>query len=1201
MQRRCYGFILLMLCVSFATAQHLRINEVMSANVTTLEDSDGEYPDWIELFNAGQQRIILKNFGLSDDRESPLKWQFPDIRLEPGSFLLVFASGKDVRAIPTHWETVADWGDQWKYLIPAVEPPANWRTVEFEDSQWQSGPSGFGYGDNDDSTDISPADPFQAPPNSIFVRKEFQIEIPDDITEAILHIDYDDGFVAYLNDIEIARSNLGFLNIPPAYDQLAEEAHEAKMYEGGAPEKFVIENIDSILRSGRNVLALQCHNVQLYSSDMTLIPFFTLGMVSPPPNARGASPHLTFPAASRLRTNFKIDAAGELVVLADNNGVVLDSVFTGGIPADHSRGRKPDGSADWFIFPEPTPGLSNTTQGFRTIAPAPETSLQGGFYNASLTIELTSPLPGAFIRYTLDGSVPRDTSSAYNSPLLIDSTTVVRARIFGAEMMPGETITNTYFINESVSLPVVSLSTDPANFWDHETGIYVFGDNADTVNYPYWGSNFWEDWERPLHIEYFEPDGRRCFGMDAGVKIFGSWSRLYPQKSLAIFARDRYGVDRMRYPIFPDKAISEYKSIVLRNSGQDWGRTFFRDAMLHYLVKNTDLDIQAYQPALVFLNGAFFGLHNIREKMNEHYLAANRGVDPDNIDFIERDTMIIHGDEQHYQNLLGYVSTHDMSETSAYEYVSTQMDIDNFILYTLTVIYYANSDWPWNNVKCWRPRTAEGKWKWLLFDLDYCFHGGHLGPDANVFNEMRNQDNGTTLLFFKLMTNKTFRNKFVNFFADHINITFDPDRVLRIIEQFKNGIEKELPRHIDRWKYSFVGPWWLGKSIDSMEEWYGHIEVPRAYALQRPEHMRRQLIEEFGLADGGQGTLSIAISPLDAGEIKVNSLVPDAFPWQGVYFTDIPIRLSAIAHPGYRFAGWEGVSAPDTASIEFNFTPDQHVVAVFEKSAITNDLMMINEINYKSASNFDTEDWVEFYNAGSNPVDISGWQFKDSEDSHAYTFPAGTIIDTGQFVVLCRDTVAFRQMHPDFPPCFGDMDFGLSSDGELIRLFDAKGELIDSLTFGAQAPWAETPKGSGPTLELIDPSSDNSQPQNWAASKQIGGTPGVRNSVLANVESDPGTVNQPSAFRLYQNFPNPFNAQTRIRLDLPQSEQVTLKIYSILGEEIATLLRCRLSAGQHSIQWDGDDKNGLPASSGVFFYRVDAGEFHRAGKMVLLR
>ncbi|UCE06458.1 MAG: CotH kinase family protein [bacterium] len=1180
-------------------AQKLVINEVMSANVSTIFDEDDDYPDWIEIYNADTNRIDLNNFGLSDDKLNPLRWTFPGIVIEPNNFLLIFASGKDVRSIPKHWETVIDWGDQWKYITPQSEPASAWRTIGFDDSDWLSGPSGFGYNDDDDSTDVGSPDPFLPSPISVFVRKKIIINNVNDIIGAILHVDYDDGFVAYLNSEEIARSNMGLVGTIPAFNQFADVSREAAMYRGGKPEKFVVENIRSLLQAGENILAMQVHNVELYSSDLTLIPFFTLEMTTVPANPRGISPHLSFPTSRKLHANFKINVAGETLLLSNNSGEIIDSLNTGYLPADVSLGRQPDGSSNWLFFDEATPGASNNTQGYKSLASAPQFSHPGGFYESRVLLELSVDSPGVTIRYTMDGSAPADSSFIYNSPISIDSTTVIRARVFGNNLLPGKTITHTFFINQQFTLPVISLATDPANFWDNEIGIYVYGDSADTVNYPYWGSNFWEDWERPIHIEFYEPDGQPGFSIDAGVKIFGSWSRLYPQKALAIFARTRYGYSEIDYQIFPDKPITKFQSIILRNSGQDWGRTFFRDGMIQSLVKDTDIDIQAYRPAMVFLNGEIWGIHNIREKMSEHYLASNRGVDPDNLDFIERDSMIIKGDTQHYQNLLNYIATHDMSLKSSYDFVKTQIDVDNFIDYTLSVIYFANPDWPWNNVKCWRPKTQDGKWKWLLFDLDYCFHGGHLGPDANIFNEMRNQHNGTTLLFFKLMENEEHKNNFINHFADYLNTNFEPWRVVQTINQFKVGIEPEMPVHIAKWNFTFQGPWWLGKSIDSMQEWYDHILVPIDFASRRPDYLRQQIVNEFNLMDGGIGTVFLNVSPAASGRIKINSKIIKAYPWGGQYFPDVPIQLTAIPKTGYRFAGWNGVTPADSCSIKFHFSNNQLIMAKFEPDSGASGKIVINEINYKSASNFNTEDWIEFYNNSGSTFDISSYIFTNSDETHSFTFPDNTIIEANELIVLCRDKSAFAQFFPGVNNCLGELNFGLSSRGELVRLYDAAGNLVDSLTYDEQPPWSEQPNGNGPTLELKHPDLDNSLAQSWAASKNIGGTPGAPNSVLSSVSNH--EAQQPLTFKLYQNFPNPFNSQTSIQFSLPQAERVSLKIFNTLGEEVKVLIDKNLPAGIYKMIWSGTDKNGIKTSSGIYFCKLETNSFQQVKKMILIQ
>jgi len=1180
-------------------AQHIVINELMSANISTLADEDGDFSDWIELYNADSQRVELTGFGLSDNFSQPFKWQFPRITLEPGQFLLLFASGKDIRTMPIHWETIIDWGDEWKYFVPIDEPPSNWRTLEFDDSSWLSGPSGFGYDDNDDATNLGSPDPFQPSPISVFIRKKITIENINHIVGAILHVDYDDGFVAYWNGEEIARSNIGFAGVPPSFHQFATRPAEARMYRGGEPEKFVIENLSAVLRPGENVIAMEVHNSELYSSDLTLIPFLTLQMNTVPSQPRGPSRHLKFPASPKLHTNFKIKAAGEPLVLSDADGQCIDQVNCGYLPPDVSYGRQPDGGAECRFFTRATPESSNIFGGYQAILDPPQFSLPAGLYRSSVSLELSSHTPGTVIRYTLDGSVPTENSARYTQPIVIDSTTVVRARVFGNAGLPSRTVTQTYIIDQNFTIPIISISTDPKNLWDHEIGIYVFGDHADTINYPFWGSNFWQDWERPIHIEFFEPDGELGFSIDAGMQIFGSWSRLYPQKSLAIFTRNRYGDDAINYQIFPDKPIAKFQSIVLRNSGQDWGRTFFRDALMHDLVKDLDLDVQAYRPSVVFLNGQFWGIHNIREKMSEHYLASNRGIDPENIDFIERDTMVIKGSTDQYRRLLDFVSNHDMRLPSSYEYVKTLMDVENFNDYMLSVMFYANSDWPWNNVKCWRPRTPHGKWRWLLYDLDYGFHGGHLGPDANMFQEIRSQKNGTTLLFFKLLENAEHRKQFVNQFADRLNSIFETARVIEVIDRFKTGIEPEMPKHIARWRGSFVGPWWLGKSIDSMEEWYGHIQVLIHFARLRPDYVRQHIINEFKLWDG-PAFVQLNVSPPAAGYIRINSLIPKNYPWSGIYFINLPITLTAIPKLGYRFKSWTGIQPSDSASIETSIQNGQVITAVFEPAETHHEPVVINEINYQSSPDFDPEDWVELHNFGEGEVDISGWTLMDENNNHRFKVPTNCKIAGGGNLVLCRNEASFSRFFPSITNRIGNFDFGLSSEGELIRLYNAAGQLIDSVFYGTKSPWPESANGEGYTLELRDPRLDNSLAQSWAASIRIGGTPGAANSAAQSTSSIQ-SQNSILSFQLFQNYPNPFNAQTIIRFTVPQEQRVTLVIYNIRGEKLRTLINQNLASGAYQIAWDGTDQSGQMASSGIYFCCLISGRERLVRKMILIQ
>ncbi|MCI0512889.1 CotH kinase family protein [candidate division KSB1 bacterium] len=1182
---------LLVLAIS-GFSQSAVINEIMASNASLVQDDDGDYSDWIELYNPADHALDLQNYGLSDEAQNPFRWTFPRITLGAKAFLILFASDKNRTDVIIHLETIIDWGDPWRYFVGTRAAPANWHALGFDDTQWRVGASGFGYGDYDDSTNVTPADPFQAPPISVCIRKKFDLENSDQVLGLLLHVDYDDGFVAWLNGVEIARANMGLPGVFPAFDEFAREAHEAQLYQGGKPDKFRIENPHTLLRNGENVLALEVHNNQLFSSDLTLIPFLTLEMSTVPPAARGLSKFLDL-KIPRLHANFKLSASGETLWLSNPAGQTVDLVKFGALPVDISFGRQPDGSGDWYYFAEVTPGSGNTRAGFQAIASEPRFNQRGGFYDAPLNVILTTDDPTAEIRFTLNSAAPTDTTPLYTAPIWIDSTTVVRAQCFRPGGLPSRIVTRTYFLQPRFELPVISLVSDPCNLFDHETGIYALGDHA-SADYPYFGANFWEDWERPVHVEFFEPNGQPGFALDAGVQIFGSWSRLYPQKSLALFARGQYGFSQIDYQVFPDKPIQEFQALVLRNSGQDWGRTLFRDALMQYLVRDTDLDIQAYRPAMVFINGQIWGIHNLREKMNEHYLASNRGVDPENIDLIERDQYVLHGDAQHYQALLELVRTQDMQLPANYENVQSRMEVENFIDYIAAELFFANSDWPWNNVKCWRPRTTGGKWKWLIFDLDYGFHGGHLGPDANVFDEMHAQDNGVTQLFFGLLKNETFRRAFINRACDHLNVTFDTSRVLRLIRDFQAGIEATMPAHIARWHHSFEGPWWLGKSIDSMPEWYQHIDVAVDFARHRSEFVRQHLMHEFQLEDSGAAVVNLKIQPPQSGKLQLNRLLLTHFPWQGIYFLEIPIQLTALPAAGYKFVRWEGGNFQNSPTIAIKFTADQTITAVFEVDATARPAVVINEINYKSAANFNTGDWVEIYNATAASQDLTGWIFKDGDDTHQFLIPANTILPANSYLVLCRDLTKFKKLWPQVEQACGNFDFGLSSTGETVRLFDARGNLIDVVTFGVTAPWPPEPNGSGATLALKDPAADNSLAQNWIAAANYG-TPGSRNEMSTAISSSL-TESVPITWTLEQNFPNPFNAETAISFALPVASEVELLVFDITGRECVRVLHQHLPAGVHSVAFQA-----VSFPSGLYFYQLIAGNQRWIRKMVVLK
>lgn len=1173
------SFFIILFFVEVSYAQQVYINEMMSSNSFTIADEDGDFSDWIEIYNSESTSVDLSGYGLSDDLSTPYKWILPSLTIAPKDHLLIFASDKNRTEYVRHWETVIDWGDVWKYRLGTSEPLATWKNLGYDDQSWTSGPSGFGFGDGDDSTIVPTS------VNSVYIRKTFSVQNVNDIKMAILHVDYDDAFVAYLNGVEIARANIGTVNIPPTFDESASTYTEPLIVYGEKPNAYLIDNFQSLLQNGNNVLAMQVHNYGTGSSDLTLIPFLSLGMNVIPANPNGVNPLLELPN-KYLHTNFKLSSAGETIVLTNPQNITVDEVTFGSIGPDISYGRQPDGSSNWFLFSEATPGDTNTTQGFTGSVGDPIISTSGGFYSVPITVRITPVTVNDNIYYTLDGSEPKETSTPYTSPIQINSTKVLRIKAFSPGMLPSKTITNSYFINFQSTLAVVSLSTDPGNFFDEEYGIYAMGDSAEP-EFPHFGANFWQDWEKPVHVELFEANGSKGFGIDMGVKIFGNWSRGNAQKSLALFARGMYGYSTLSYKLFDELPFTEYESFVLRNAGNDWGSTMFRDALMTSLVDDVDIDKADYRPAIVFINGQYWGIHNIREKINENFIAQHHNVNPDSVDILENYAEIVEGSDEDYLELYSFIENNSMAIPSNYEYVKSRMEVDNFIRYQISEIYFANTDWPGNNIKYWKTKS-NGKWRWLLYDTDFGF--GFLDPNSYLHNTLQFAlaTNGpgwpnppwSTLMLRKLLVNNSFRYEFINGFADFSNTIFNPAEVVNTINSISSIITPEISRHSTRWnQFTYDG-------------WLSNVQVLRTFASNRLNYMRTHFMQYFSLAGVAQVNLYNADTTM--GHIQINSLDINLPNWSGTYFLGIPINISAQPKQGYRFVRWEGSSTSTNDSLLITLNGTITLNAVFAIDSNFNVLkIVINEINYNPSLSFNTEDWIELYNNSNNSVNISGWIFKDSDDAHSFLIPQGTVLDSNSYLVLCVDSSLFKPLFPEVNNFIGNVGFGLSGGGELIRLYDDQMIIMDSLVFDDAVPWPTQPDGNGPTLSLKNPDYDNTLGENWAASVGYG-TPGKINDTFVNAENEESIL--PAEFALLQNYPNPFNPTTNIRFDIPTASNITLKVYDIIGNEIATLVNEFKNPGKYLIQFDASK-----LSSGVYFYRIQADNFINTKKLLLLK
>ena len=710
-----------------------------------------------------------------------------------------------------------------------------------------------------------------------------------------------------------------------------------------------------------------------------------------------------------LHTNFAISKDGNFLALVTEFGSVLDQVEPVHIPRDKSYGRKPDGTDNWHFFNEPTPGKPNETTGYTEKLSKPEFSEQGGFYKEAFELTITHPDENVVIRYTLDGSKPDSSAPVYDGPIqienrknepnklseipssheslwvspddLINKSAVVRARAFKERALSSDVKTRTFFVEDEgadrYSFPVFSLSVNKDDLFDYENGIYVpgkiFDENYDAdkslghipANYNQRG----RDWERPVHVELYDREGNQALAQDGGLRIHGSYSRSFPRKSLRLYARRDYGKFFYNYPLFEDKQeLTRSKRFMLRNSGQDWKETLFRDAFIQSLFENMDFAVQGQTPSIVFINGEYWGIHNIRERIDQHFLAENKGVDPDEIDLLENRYRIKEGSNENYKEMLDFIEGNDLSEDANYEEVKNYMDIDNYIDFNIGHIYCNNYDWPGNNIDFWRPQVPGGKWRWIMFDTDFGF--AHVqGSEASQFDMIKHatavgeedwpNPDWSTFLLRNLLKNENFRHQFINRYADLLNSEFQPERVIKRLLHYQELYKPELEEHINRWTYP-----------ENEGTWNWYISRMRDFAFERPYYARNHILKNFDLEDTYQVTVSADNSEL--GYIAINSLdIHDLNPnWTGTYFKGVPVTVTAVPYEGATFQGWEGDKNKEISKLTIDPGENISLTAIFEPDPDYEFPFTNPAAHDLSSEDFEFNEWSAEAEAGTFPQNM---------------------------------------------------------------------------------------------------------------------------------------------------------------------------------------------------------------------------------------
>ena len=1175
--------------------QNLYLNEIVSSNSSSFYDEDGDSPDWIEIHNASNNSINLIDFGLSDDYEDPYKWKFPSYTIQPNDYSIILASDKDRVNIIQNWDAILDIGDTWSYWIGNSEPINNWEQPYTDVSNWPIGQSGFGYGDNDDNTIVNQT-------ISIYVRTNFFIDELSNISKVLFHLDFDDGYIAYINGVEFSRENLGLPGTNTSYNTTATALHEAEIYSGGFPNAFVIDPDLFPIYPGQNTIAIEVHNYSSSSSDLSCIPFLTFGYNTDVSDIRNPDERMILPD-SFLHTNFKISSSGENIILSNSSNEIIDSIFTGQLDTDMSFGRIPN-EINWALFSETTPGEANTTPSFLGSLQKPTFSIQSGFYDDEQALFIAQEHPIATTHYTLDGSVPDRLDPTYSSPIYVSENSVIRAKSFLEGWAPSKTESKTYIIGEEYpeGIPVFFLTTDSNSFFHEDTGMYAMGPNASN-DFPHFGANFWEDWERPIHFEILDPNNEG-YSADAGVKIFGGWSRGFPQKSLSFFSRSSIGTSSFDYALFPDSNIENYEAFVLRNSGNDWESTMLRDGFITSLTDNLDIDHQEYRPSILYINGQFWGIQNIREKVNEHFIASNHNINPDHIDLLAGNggevnngyLEIVNGTRTDYQNLIEYIESNNMNDVIVQNALENWIDIDSFLSYHAFQIFIDNRDWPGNNIKFWRDRRPGGKWRWILYDTDFGF--GIWQSNAYAFNtlDFALEENGpgwpnppwSTLIFRKIIANDHFKSRFISIYCDLLNTTFKPDNLTNHLDSIRSNIEDIIPRHRNKW---FNNGWWPNSAVN----WESRLNNIYNFSQNRSNFARSHIQSQFGLDSMVEVTINI--QPQNSGSLHLNSLKIIDNQWTGLYFPNIISEVSAIPNSGYEFSHWQ--EYPDSGSIMQLSSIPGNLTAIFTESNLSPGEIVINEINYNSNSDHDTGDWVELINKGQSTLDLSNWVLKDDDDSHSFIFPEGTVLGENEYLIISQDQNLFSSFHSSVNNLLGPMDFGLSGGGDQIRVYDRFGSLIDSVEYDDNEPWPNSPDGNGHTLELVNLDLDNALANSWAGSLNLYGSPGIQNSsYLTNMEE---SNSFPNNYKILSPYPNPFNGYVNIPIMISGLFNEKLMISNIKGEVVKVIPLNNITPGLQNLNWNGTNEKGFNVSTGIYFLTLQNSKNNLYQKVLYLK
>ncbi|MCF0223742.1 MAG: CotH kinase family protein [Fibrobacter sp.] len=837
------------------------------------DDHEGDDAGWVELMNVTDSVVNLSGISLTDSKDAPHKWTFGNVEMAPKSFLLVFLSGKNlVDYEPPHDSTNMIGKGCWVWTDADNDPPGNSYAEPLEGHGGicfkQQGVRKVGVqmqlGDNQElgwssiSAFVGTNDGSSDTPQNLGTANELLL-------------------MGYITKDRVISLRLAQPDVDDwkGYEiTLVGTGDSSTTYTVPLPQGTTFPDLSKIYGTRISPESKETLEVTVKFDSYVV-------------RNRGHEPH----------TNFKSNKKGGSLYLVNDEDQMLDSIQYPELPVGKSWtfGVSSLGVPVWG-YGDPSPYGNATGIVENTLSDPPASELPpSGFYQTPFTVTFDE---SRFVRCALGGFAPTEQTPAATA-IRIEQTTTIRCASYVLGTTPSAVETRTYVFEEKPSIATVFITVDPLSMFDPDSGLYMEGNHAQQTE-PHYGANYWADRELPVFVELMEMDGAFGFSESAGLQIFGNYSRTNEKKSVAIVFREKYGKKQLKYSLFkefPD--LREFKTFILRNNGSNFNSDYIRDRLASSISEGLGVDYQRGRPVIVYYNGAYYGIHNIRERSNEHYFETHYGYDPDNIDLLKADNTVSNGSSADYVELMNWLEQNHLDDEENYNYVASKIDIDNFINYVHTELFANNRDWPSNNLKKWRVANPAGLWRWFLYDMDFGF-GTNMSKFTNNIFEFATAEDGetwpngpeSTLLLRRLLENSGFKRAFVNRMAVLLSMNFESSRVESLIERMMAEIEAEIPRDQERWHHDVT---YMNQQLSKIKK----------FAKSRQGVILDEMMEFFSLGK----IVRVQFEVEGSGQILVHGLPLDQYPMEIQFFEGHEVEVTALASQGGVFIGWsDGVT-----------------------------------------------------------------------------------------------------------------------------------------------------------------------------------------------------------------------------------------------------------------------------------------------------